>query len=140
MGTVAGAVPTFLERIPVDHAPHMGARCRTPDDNSILALIAGHLDRSGPHNCSLAWCNLVDRADLGWTDMLGQMSDRLDLAVHKLRERWSAGERFSSRIEHRCIPAVLTDDERQDRKAAGHSVGNPLTGIAGMNIDISAPG
>src|SRR4051812_3495097 len=111
MRAVGGTIPTFLKRVPVNHAPHVRACCRPPNNHAVLAFVAGHLGHARPHNGPLAWRNLVDRAYFSWTDILGQMSDGLDLTVHELQERRGASERLSAGIKHRRVPAVLTNDE-----------------------------
>jgi hypothetical protein len=72
---MTAAVPAFFERVPMNDAGHVGAARRSARDRSVVRLVAGELERTLAQDCALACRDLVNRTDLRWTDILGQILD-----------------------------------------------------------------
>src|SRR5690606_23264864 len=42
----------------------------------------------------------------------------------------------AARVEDFGKPAVLPEDQRRDRQRAGHTVGDPLAAVTGVDVDV----
>src|SRR5206468_1465969 len=95
LGPMTGAVPAFFERVPMNDAGHVRAARRSARDRSVVRLVAGELERTLAQDCALTCRDLVNRTDLRWTDILGQILDNPGLPADELPERRAGGQRLA---------------------------------------------
>ncbi len=70
---MAGAVPAFLEAVPVHDAADVRAHGRATDDLPTLGTIDRDLRHAVAHDTALVRLQLILRADLARTEMFGQV-------------------------------------------------------------------
>jgi len=70
--SVARAIPTGLEAVPVQVTADMGATCRIQEKLARAVSISSNFLKSAPYNRALAVFQVIERVNLPWGDILAE--------------------------------------------------------------------
>jgi hypothetical protein len=129
--TMTRAVPTLLERIPLDDAAHMRAGGRVRMQTSLLVTADGYLFEPAAQQCALAGFEAFDIRDIGHREQFRQAAQHGHVLVQIFADAFRDGPR---RIVGFCPRVIAIEDETRNRKRRDDAVGDSLTGIAGCDV------
>src|SRR3954454_6271054 len=132
MRTVARAIPTHFERVPVDVASEMSASGGMQMKRTAFVPICSDLFQAVPHDRATSGFQLINRFQLARSQVLGEVFYCSQILTDEAIRRHY---RLPSRIVNLSPRVPAVHNKSREKQASDHAVRNTLPGVAGVDIN-----
>src|SRR4051812_10788027 len=132
MRTVARAIPTHFERVPVDVASEMSASGGMQMKRTAFVPICSDLFQAVPHDRATSGFQLINRFQLARSQVLGEVFYCSQILADEAIRRH---HRLPSGIVNLSPGVPAVHNKPREKQAGDHAVRNTLPGVAGVDIN-----